>query len=184
MTRLSYLPLRIVAGESIWVSVDNTAQDSEDIVLSDFAPSDGSTLAYQFSAETPITVDAVANDGNTGWTLEVTGAQTLLWAPGSIRYAAILTESNDRTFCVDAGYIAVDASPLRVSDWVAVLSAVDAAILDYAANPYGQISQGDMSFSYRSLDQLTALRDWVKYRLDQDSGKRQRRVIRSRFNLS
>jgi hypothetical protein len=179
---LGYLPLRITAGASIWIAAANTPQDSEDIIIDDYTPAGGYTLAYQFAARTPLSVAAAANGANTGWTLEVTGAQTLAWNPGRIVFAGIVTHTaSARTFAVDAGAIAVDASPMRVSSWAAVLTAVDAAITTYAANPHGNFNIEGFSASYRSMSDLIALREYVNYMLQQDSASRPRRIIRTRF---
>jgi hypothetical protein len=185
---LGVIPSRIVAGASLWVAAANTTQDSEDIIIDDYTPAGGYTLAYQFAAPTPLSVAAVANSGNTGWTLEVTGAQTLAWGAGRIPYVGIATivvsagpPEVTRTFPVDQGVILVDASPMRVSAWAAVVASCDAAIATYAANPNGSLSIEGMSVSYRSLSQLTDLRDYATYRLQQDTASRPRRIIRTRF---
>jgi hypothetical protein len=181
---LGHIPSRIVAGETIWLSASNTAQSKSDIVISDFTPAGGYTLAYQFAAPTPISVTAAANGANTGWTLEVSGAQTLLFGAGAIAYTGIVSKvdgETTRNFAVDQGLLKVDASPLRVSSWVAVLASVDAAIATYAANPNSNISIEGFSVSYRSLSQLTELRDYVYHRIQMDSAKRPRRIIRTEF---
>lgn len=183
MSNSGCLPVRIVAGETIWIAAANANQGAADLFFTGYTPAAGYTLAYQFAADTPITVSAAANGAGTGWTLEVTGAQTLLWQPGRIVYTGLATLSG-RSFAVDTGSITVDASPLRVSSWVAVLASVDAAIAQYASNPQGSISCGEISVSFRSLEQLTALRDYVAYRLQQDSAARVPRIIRSRFVMS
>jgi hypothetical protein len=185
-TNQGFLPETVVAGETIWIAAANTLQSSEDIIIDGVSPAAGYTLVYQFSAPTPITVTATSNGANTGWTLEVTGAQTLVWAPGVIQFvglASIVVGESTRSYAVDAGAISVAASPLRVSSWVAVLAAVDAAIVTYAANPNGTISMDGISISYRTLDQLTALRDYVNYRLTQDNAARPKRIIRTEFTI-
>jgi len=184
MENAGFLPARIVAGESIYVAAANTLQEwaGNDITFDDFTPPTA-TLAYQFAASTPVSVAAVANGGNTGWTLEVPGATTLLWAPGRITFVGIATVSG-RTYAVDEGYIEVAASPLRVSAWVAVLASVDAAIASYAETPRGSISVNGMSVSFRSLSDLTNLRDYIKARLAEDSASRPRRIIRTRLTCS
>lgn len=182
-----YMPGRIVAGASIWLAAANTLQSGVDLTFTGITPAAGYSLAYQFSAmPTPVSVAATANGAADGWTLEVTGAQTLLWAPGSLAYigiATIVSGGVTRSFVVDQGVIAVDASPLRVSAWAAVLTSVDAAIATYAVNPNGSISIDGMSVSYRSLAQLTELRDYAAYRMQQDTAKSGsgRRIIRARF---
>jgi len=174
------MPDRIVAGESIWVSSDNSAQDGADIVLTDY-PASGWTLAYEFAASTPVSVSATANGDN--YRLEVPGATTLLWASGSISYAAFVTSKSvsGRKFCVESGTISVTPSPVRVSAWAATLTDVDAAIASYATTPHGSVSVDGMAVTFRSFDDLVKLRDYVAYRLQSDSGNRQRRIIRARF---
>ena len=72
---------------------------------------------------------------------------------------------------------------MRVSSWVAVLAAIDAAILVYAANPNGSISVEGMSVTYRSLSDLQSLRDYADYMLKKDTSNRPKRIIRSRFTV-
>jgi len=181
MTNAGYMPSRVQAGESIWIAAANTAQGRADITFDGYLPADYS-LAYHFAASTPIAVAAVANTGGTGWTLDVTGAQTLAWAPGRLPFAAYATHTaSGRVFAVDGGTMTVDASPLRVSAWTAVVTACDAAILQYAGNPHGNFSADGMSFSFRSLADLTNLRDYASARAAQDSASRPCRIIRARF---
>ena len=184
MENAGFLPSRIIAGETIDVSAANTLQDwaGLDITFDNFKPT-SATLAYQFAAPTPITVNAVANGGNTGWTLTVTGAQTLVWSPGRLTFVGLATVGT-KTYAVDQGYIDVDASPLRVSSWVAVLASVDAAIASYATTPHGSFNVDGLNVTYRSLSQLTDLRDYVKARLAEDTAKRPRRIIRARLTCS
>jgi hypothetical protein len=146
MLSLGYVPQRVIAGETIWVAAANTIQSASDIILDDFTPAGGATLSYQFAAATPITVAAVANGANTGWTLEVTSAQTLAWKAGVIRFAGYATKSA-RTYAVDAGSIMVTASPLATSAWTAIVAACDAAIL-------AQMSTGQTSGSF-SVDGMS-----------------------------
>ena len=182
MATLGYIPTSIICGESIWISAANTIQSGKDIILADYSPASGYTLAYQFASSTPLSVAAVANDDDSGWTLEVTGAQTLAWSPAVIAYAGIVTHTaTGRTFSVDSGTITANASPLRVSSWVAVLATVDAAIASYASNPNGSFTVDGMSVSYRSMSDLIALRDYVSFRLSQDTASKSRRIIRTRF---
>jgi len=184
MTNAGFLPSAITAGESIWIDADNTAQSSVDITFGDYTPADGYTLAYQFADATPISVDAVANDEDTGWTLDVTGAQTLIWQPGQLVFTGLVTHTaTGRIFAVDSGSINVSASPLRVSSWVAVVAAADAAILNYAASPNSSFSVDGVTIAYRSIDDLIALRDYAQYRLKQDTKSGIKRIIKSRFNV-
>ena len=179
-----YLPSRIIAGETIWVSASNTAQDwsGTDLFFDNYLPATHA-LTYSFSAPTPISVTAVSNNMGTGWTLTVTAAQTLLWKSGQIRYTALATEvgENGKSFAVDSGVIVVDASPLAVSAYAAALTAIDAAIATHATDPQRSISIGDMSVTYDSVEELIALRQYVVWLVQQDTGKRIKRIIRTRF---
>ena len=186
MSRLSYIPLSIVGGETIWISASNTTQGAEDIILNDYTPADGWTLKYQFDASTPFEVDAVANGADTGWTLSLTGVQTLSMAPRNSAYTGLVTktiETLPRIITVDDGVIAVDASPMRESSWKAVLASVDASIATFASNPNGSITVDGMTLSYRGMDDLTKLRDYANYRLNLDTSKRPKRLMQSRFNV-
>lgn len=186
MLNLGYLPDRIVAGETIWIAAANTTQATNaDIILTDYLPA-SYTLAYQFAAATPISVSAVANGGGTGWTLEVTATQTLAWKPGEIRFAGYVTaKTGGRVFAVDAGAIAVTASPLATSAWTAVVTACDAAILAQMATgkTSGSFSVDGLSqsFTYRSADELMTLRAYAKNMADLETGNRPKRIIRARF---
>lgn len=181
---LGYLPAQIVAGETIWIAAANTIQSGVDIILADFTPAGGSTLSYQFAAATPITVAAAANGANTGWTLEVTSAQTLVWKAGVIRFAGYATKSA-RTYAVDAGSIAVTASPLATSAWTAIVAACDAAMLTQAAtgSQSGSFSVDGMSksFTYRNTTDIVQLRSYAKNMADYETGSRQKRIIRTMF---
>jgi hypothetical protein len=180
-----YIPESIVAGETIWVAAANSVSDwaGKDIIIDGILPANY-TLAYQFAASTPASITATANTAGTGWTLTVTGAQTLVWNPGKVAFIALATESSGvspKSFAVDQGVVVCEASPLRVSSWVAVLAAVDAAMINFAATPNGSISIDGTSVTYRSIDDLIKLREYVSYRLRQDTAKRQRLIIRSEF---
>lgn len=185
MLNLGYMPERIVAGETIWISSSNTTQSTNgDIILTDYLPASYS-LAYQFAAATPISVSAVTN-GGTGWTLEVTSAQTLVWKAGVIRFAGYVTAlTGGRVFAVDAGTIAVTASPLATSSWTAIVAACDAAILAQMATgeQSGSFSVDGMSksFTYRSADELRTLRAYAQSMAESETGARAKRIIRARF---
>jgi hypothetical protein len=186
MTNQGFLPDRIVAGETMWIAAANTTQTTNaDISITNYLPA-SYALAYQFAAATPISVSGVANGAGTGWTLEVTATQTLAWKPGAIRFAGYVTaKTGGRVFAVDAGTIAVTASPLATSQWTAVVTACDAAILAQMAT--GQTSGSfsvdglSQSFTYRSADELIRLRSYAKNMADQETSNRPIRIIRSRF---
>ena len=182
MQELGYIPASIVGGESIWIAEENTAQSREDIIIDGFVPSDGFTLAYQFAASTPFSVSASANGAGTGWTLDVTGAQTLTMKPGRVPFVGIITKTDGgRTFAVDSGGVVVIASPLRVSAWVAVLAAIDAAMLTVATRPNGSVSIDGMSVTYRGASDLISIRDYAQNQLNRDSGRRIPTRILTRF---
>ena len=182
MAELGYIPAEIVGGESIWVAAENTAQSSSDIILSNYTPADGYTLVYNFSASTPFTVAAVANGGDTGWTLDVTGTQTLTLSPGRVPFAGIVTHTTTgRTFVVDQGGVVVLASPLRVSQWAAVVAAIDTAMLTVGTNPSGSISVDGMAMTYRTPADLISLRDYAARELRNDTGRRLPRRLLTRF---
>jgi hypothetical protein len=178
---MGYMPQTIIAGETIWIAAANTAQSKTDITIDGATPAGGYTLAFQFAAQpTPISVAAVANGANTGWTLEVTAAQTLAWKAGSVAYAAYATLAG-RAYAVESGAITVKPSPMAQSAWTAVIAACDAAILTYAGNPNGSLSVDGMSVSYRSLTDLTNLRDYARTMEQRETGNRPLRIIRARF---
>lgn len=177
-SNLGYMPARIVGGETILRDADHDGI----ITFTDYTPADGYSLAYQFAAETPFTVDGETSGD--GWTLEVTGAQTLILAPGGLPFVGMVTATVDglaRSFAVDQGTIEVSASPLRISAWQAVLAQVDAAMAEYASNPNGSFSIDGMNVSYRSFPQLAHLRDYALMMLRKDTASRTPRIIRSRF---
>lgn len=187
MENLGYIPAQVTAGETIWISASNTTRDTdEDITLTDYTPAGGYTLAYLFAAPTPITVSASANGTDTGWTLEVTAAQTLAWRAGAMAFAGQVTHTaTGRVWLVDEGVIVVRASPVVASSYAAALTAIEAAIAEYAANPYGSFTiPGGMTVSFRSLDDLLNLRAFYKSEVARDSAKRQRRIIRAELTCS
>jgi len=182
MQELGYIPASIVGGESIWIAAANTAQASQDITIAGFTPADGYTLAYQFAADTPLSVTAAANGDNTGWTLNVTPAETLTFTPGRMSFVGIVSHSTPaRSFIVDSGGVYVNPSPLRVSSWKAVVADIDAAMLTAAATPNGSISVDGMSVSYRGVSDLKSLRDYAVEQLRRDTGRRAPARILTRF---
>jgi len=182
-TSAGFLPNNIIAGESIWIAAANAVQSGQDITFADYAPSGGYTLAYQFAASTPITVSASANGDSSGWTLEVTAAQTLVWKPAQVAYAGYITHTaTDRVFAVDAGRIAVGASPVATSSWKTALANVDAAIASYSeTSTQRSVMIDGMQVSFRSVSELISLRNWLQGMVNADTGNRPRRIIRSRF---
>lgn len=154
---LSILPSDIVAGESISESIPSTTVT-------------GYSLAYHFSASTPITVACTAS-GTTAWTLIVTAAQTLLWKRGQVRFAGMLTNTSTGVVtCIDSGTIIVSASPLATSQYTAFVTAIDAAILTFGSNPNKRLSLGAMSIEYKSLEDLLGLRAWAQGMANAETG--------------
>lgn len=183
---LGYMPETVTAGETIWISASNTTgATNSDIVLSSYTPAGGYTLAYLFASASPITVSCVASGGNTGWTLEVTAAQTLAWKPGQISFSGQVTHTDTgRVWVVDQGLVRVLPSPVQASQYAAALASVDTAIEQYAANPYGSFTiPGGLSVSYRSIDDLLNLRGHYKQLIADTGATRQRRIIRTEFVL-
>ena len=56
------------------VAAANPFGGGRDIILSGYSPATPATLSYHFQGATPLTIAAVANSGDTGWTLTVAGA--------------------------------------------------------------------------------------------------------------
>lgn len=180
MEEKGFIPAGVTGGESIWISALNTAQNSTDLTFDGFKPSDGYTLAYQFAADTPVSVSGVASGD--GWTLDVSAATTLTWRPGRLAFVGIVTHTaTGHTFVVDSGSISVTASPMRVSSWKAVVAACDAAMLTAASSPNGSISVDGMSVTYRGPQDLTRLRDYAAQQLKADTANRMPRKILTRF---
>jgi hypothetical protein len=178
---LGFMPARIIGGETIWIAAGNTTQDAEDIVIADYTPAGGYTLAYRFSAPTVLDVNALANITNTGWTLTVTAAQTLLWKSGEVRFIGLVTHTaTGRVFAVDSGAIIVTESPFYASQYQAALTAIEAAIANYATSPQRSFSLGDMSVTYGSLQELLDLRAFYQTEVARERGS-VRRIIRARF---
>jgi hypothetical protein len=184
-THCGFIPDEIIAGETIWLSASNSTQSAEDITFADYTPAGGYTLAYDFAAPTPITVAATANGDNTGWSLEVTAAQTLLWKSGQLSFSGCVTHTaTGRKFAVDAGYITVQASPLSTSQWSAIVAACDAAMVECAASGYASFSVAGMNVTFKSTSDIIALRDYARTMERQETGNRFRRIIRSRFQCA
>ena len=180
-----FIPDDIVAGESIWLSASNSTQSAEDITFADYTPAGGYTLSYDFAAPAPLTVTASPNGDNTGWSLEVTAAQTLLWKSGQLNFSGCVTHAaTGRKFAVDAGYISVTASPLSISQWTAVVAACDKALLEGGASAQSSFSVAGMSVTFKSTDDIIALRDYARAMERQETGNRPRRIIRSKFQCA
>ena len=183
METLGFVPRKVTAGETVWIASANTDQSRTDITISNHSPADGDSLAYQFAAPTPVEVAAVANAANTGWTLTISAAQTLLWTSRTVGYTGMITDSDSRVFKVDSGLIEVAPSPLRVSQYAAALTAIETAISNFASNPEKSFTLGDFSVSYGSVDELLKLRDFYKSEVAKETANRTKRIIRTRFTI-
>jgi hypothetical protein len=127
-------------------------------------------------------VAAAANTGGTGWTLDVTGAQTLAWRTGNLRYTAYAThKTTARLTVVDAGLIAVTASPMATSPWTAVVAACDAALLSGTASGVISFGVDGISQTYSSRDQLISMRNNAREKELRDTGNHPARIVRARF---
>ena len=181
MDELGYIPGGIVAGESIWISAANTAQGGADIILADYTPADGYTLSYSFGAATPVVVSGAANGDDTGWTLDVTGAETLTFGAGRVTFAGLVTHTaTGRVFAFDSGGIKVTASSALVSQWTTLIAAIDAAILA-GASATSSVTVDGMSVSYRSADDLRRLREYAVQQQQLETGQSRKRIIRGRY---
>jgi hypothetical protein len=178
-----FIPDEIVAGESIWLSASNSTQSAEDITFADYTPAGGYTLAYDFASAVPLTVTASPNIDNTGWALEVTSAQTLLWKSGQLNFAGYVTHTaTGRKFAVDAGYISVTASPLSTSQWTAVVANCDKLLLE--GGGVSGFNVAGMNVQFKTNDEIISLRDYARTMERQETGNRPRRIIRSRFQCA
>jgi len=181
MNILGFLPTELIAGAAIWVSDENAVATSNDITIDNFLPTDG-VLTYRFAVTTPISVVADANDDDTGWTLYVEGSKTLIWPAGQVQYDAIMV-ADGISYAVDAGSMSVAASPTTVSQWVEIKTQAIAAISKYSANPHSSFMIDGVQISYRSLKDLTNLVSYCDEQIANDTGRRQKRIIRSTFTI-
>lgn len=167
----------MTAGENLSVLVS----------LTDYAPADGWSLSYRFSAPSPIT--STATTEGSGFRVNLSNAQTLTFPSGQLRFDALVTKSSGdpavitEAVSVDSGVIAVTASPLFVSKWAAVLTSVDAAISTWGTSDQRSMTIEGMSVSYRSIDELLKLRAFCVMQIGRETGNRRPSIIRARFNV-
>lgn len=170
MENAGIMPASIISGETIAVEINKPY----------YTAAGGYTITYQFAAAAPVVVSAVA-DGAL-WALTVTAAQTLLWRPGSLRFAGMATHTASGVVTAfDAGAITVSPSPMAASEYAAALTAIDAAIANYATNPRRSFALGSMSVTYASLHELLDLRAFYRAEVSMQTGRRIKRIIRARF---
>jgi hypothetical protein len=172
---LALLPDSVTPGETLSVTVTHA----------DYTPDAGYTLAYRFAAPTPITVAGV-NNGAGGWTVTLTSTQTLTLARGDMAFDALVTLAGVAT-AIDRGTIYVHASPLATSQWTAVLASVNAAIAAQATSGQqsGTLSVDGLSqsFTYRSKEDLLALRAFCMREIARDKGVARPYRILSRYSV-
>lgn len=166
---LDLFPNTLTPGESVSVTFMSPS----------YAPEDGWAIAYRFAATDPITVDGV-DDSEGGFTVALTAAQTLTMTAGALVFDAIATKGPVST-AVDRGQITVMPSPITVSRWQAVLTAVEESIAGFAGNSNRSMTVDGMSVTYRSMDELLNLRAFCIKQIARDKGSRLPHVIRSVF---
>lgn len=167
------MPATLTAGESIAAT----------ITLDGHAPDDGYTATWRFAAPIPISVSGVSAGDGAAWSLTVTPAQTLLFRRGSLAWD-VLVQKDEAATVADRGTVIVYPSPLAVSQYAAALAAVESAIAAYGANSKRSFSIGDMSVSYRSLQELIDLRGYYKREIARETtAASAARIIRTRFTL-
>jgi len=172
MSTLAIMPTSLTAGTSV----------SKTVTVTDYVPDDGWSITYRFgSSPDPVSVDGVDDDDG-GWTVELTAAQTLVMFSGQMRFDAIVFDGTE-SILVDAGIIAVTASPLLVSKWSAVLTAVEAAITSWGATDQRQISIEGMDITFRSIGELFKLRAFCVRMIGRETGNGMPTIIRSKFTL-
>ena len=173
MSTQTAIPATLTAGESIQAVT----------TLDGYAPNDGYTVAWRFAAPTPISIAGVSASGGAAWALTVTPAQTLLFRRGNLSWDVIASKDGGATVA-QRGTITVYPSPLAVSQYAAALAAVDAAIAAYGTTSKRSFSIGDMSVSYRSLQELLDLRGYYKREIARETSMTGgARIIRTRFTI-
>ena len=96
----------------------------------------------------------------------VSAAVTLALA-ASARWGVFATGSDGSVSCVASGTLAVSK---LTSDYRAALAAVDAAIASFSSNPNRSITVGEIQITYKSLDDLLALRSYYAGLVAADEG--------------
>jgi hypothetical protein len=171
---LHKMPDTLTAGESLSVTV---AIDGK-------TPDAGYTLVYRLAIDTVGITAAGVDNGEGGWTVSLTAAQTIAMPSGILVFDALVTLGTT-TELVDRGNITVTASPLFVSQWAAVLEQVDAAIAAWATSggKATSISVDGMStsFSVSSLTDLQNLRAFCIRQRNRERGTRTPYRILTRF---
>ncbi len=168
---MPHLPSQITAGESI--NIDR-------IRLPGYTPGAGWTVTFYFASQDTLAVEAEPTSDNQAWSLNVSSDQTLTLDTGRISYAAI-AKKDEIAIRVAAGTLLNLPSPLKPSQWQKVIREVDKAILNFASSPTGSITIDGMSMTYRSMAELTRIREYAAEKLMADNGQSRPTVIRSRL---
>ena len=108
----------------------------------------------------------LALDGAGNATGTISAAVTLA-LPASARLGVFATGADGGVSCVASGTLAVSK---LTSDYRAALAAVDAAIASFGSNPNRSITVGEISITYKSLDDLLALRSYYAGLVAADEG--------------
>lgn len=121
------------------------------------------------SAEVRITggaVVALAVDGAGNATGTISAAVTLA-LPAAVRWGVFATGADGSVSCAVSGTLSVAK---LTSDYRAALAAVDAAIASFSSNPNRSITVGEIQITYKSLDDLLALRSYYAGLVAADEG--------------
>lgn len=145
-------PQKIYAGDSVaWEKT-----------LADYPAADWS-LAYELRGPGAYTVAASA-DGDV-FSVEITKETTDAWIPGTYTLYGIITDGSERV-TVYQGALEVKANPTEIAAGVdargharRTLDLIEAAIENYAANPYQSITIAGRTKSNWSLSELIQWRE-------------------------
>jgi len=151
--QLNILPTSLMAGESI----------NETIIGLTLSGS----VVYSFNSKVPVSVTCTEDE--TDFLLEVSGAETLTFKYGTLKYSAIQT-IDGVSVCVDYGQITVAASPAATSNYTAALAAVEAAILAYGSSANKRIKVDTIEIEYRDLSDLLSLKNYYSNLIAIDTG--------------
>lgn len=110
------------------------------------------------------TVNLTAQAGG-GWTASITTANMI----GRVRWSVMVTDADGSVECLARGTFSVccaGRSPLRD-----VIDKIDEAVKTWGTNPNRSITVGEISISYKNLDDLLAVRaQYVQRAEEQENG--------------
>lgn len=146
------------------LSADNTAiYAGETLAVSVPVPSGTVSADVRLTGGASV---ALAVDG-AGTASGTVSAAVTLALPASARWGVFATGADGSVSCVASGTLAVSK---LTSDYRAALAAVDAAIASFGSNPNRSITVGEISITYKSLDDLLALRSYYAGLVAADEG--------------